>query len=224
MPLALRKYLALSAMLAAPLAAGKSEKDITVLVYNYAPVSQEVLAQAETEAGRIYGHGGVAVGWVDCLLTATACKGPSRPSLPVVRILPRASAERLRQVQDSYGFALYPEGGGFALIANVFAHNANLLAERRGLPPGVVLGHLLAHEIGHLLLGPGSHGWSGIMKAAWHGQDLETMAKGQMLFSTGELEEMRRNIAARIGAVSSNALAGGLEGCGQSNASARQLR
>ena len=203
MQLALRTYVALSATLAAPLAADQADQVITVMVYNYARIPQAVLAQTEREAARIYRRGGIAVEFQDCPLTAQdaalfpACQGTAGPARLAVRILPREIAERLRQVQESYGFALYPEDGGFAFIANVFAHDAGLLAERHGLQHGVVLGHLLAHEMGHLLLGSGSHASSGIMHAVWRGPELQTMATGQMLFSTGELEEMRRNIAAR---------------------------
>jgi hypothetical protein len=65
--------------------------------------------------------------------------------------------DRLRQAEDSFGFAMIPEDGSFATVANVFSYDANQLVDRRGMRLGVILGHLAAHELGHLLLGAGSH-------------------------------------------------------------------
>src|SRR6266849_4437613 len=106
-------------------------------------------------------------------------------------------AERLRQAEDSFGFALYPDDGSFAMVANVFAHDAEQLANRRGMRQGVILGHLVAHELGHLLLGAGSHSASGIMHVPWHLKELELIALGLMVFMPQEAKRMRTNIRAR---------------------------
>jgi hypothetical protein len=62
----------------------------------------------------------------------------------------------------------------------------------------VILGHVLAHETGHLLLGADSHSVSGIMHVPWRVKDLEIMAEGRMLFTPGEARRMRMNVQARI--------------------------
>jgi hypothetical protein len=107
-------------------------------------------------------------------------------------------AERLRQAQDSFGFALYPEDGSFATVANVFAHDAEQLANRRGVRQGVILGHLMAHELGHLLLGTGSHSSSGIMHVPWHLKELEIIAQGRMWFTPAEAGRMQMNVRVRV--------------------------
>ena len=107
-------------------------------------------------------------------------------------------AERLRPAQESFGFALYPDDGSFATVANVFAHDAEQLAGRRGMRQGVILGHLMAHEVGHLLVGAGSHSAVGIMHVPWHLKELEIIRQGAMTFTPKEAERMRTNIRVRM--------------------------
>jgi hypothetical protein len=178
----------------------------TVFVYNYAAIPAEVLMQTEAEAARIYRHEGIEVEWLDCPLSPgeasqfTACQIPSGPTRLAVRILSQSMAKRLRQAQESFGFALYPDDGSFATVANVFAHDAEQLADRRGIRLGVILGHLVAHEVGHLLLGAGSHSAIGIMHVTWHLKELEIIGQGTMTFTPKEAERMRKNIRVRMAA------------------------
>src|SRR5690242_13125997 len=84
-----------------------------------------------------------------------------------------------------------------AIVANVFAYDAEQLANRRGMRQGVILGHLVAHELGHLLLGSGSHSPSGVMHVPWHLKELDIIAQGLMVFMPQQAERMRTNIRAR---------------------------
>ena len=200
----IRSCLALEAVLAAALAAAEPSSKITVFIYNYASISSEVLAQTEVEAARIYQLSGIEIQWLDCPLSPgeagqfPACQVPPGPTRLALRILSQSMAERLRQAQDSFGFALYPEDGSFATVANVFAYDAEQLANRRGVRQGVILGHLMAHELGHLLLGTGSHSSSGIMHVPWHLKELEIIAQGRMWFTPAEAGRMRTNLRVRV--------------------------
>jgi hypothetical protein len=46
-----------------------------------------------------------------------------------------------------------------------------------------VLGHVMAHELGHLLLGSNAHSRQGIMCPRWHRDELHLASKGALLFS-----------------------------------------
>jgi len=107
-------------------------------------------------------------------------------------------AERLRQSEDGFGFAMMPEDGAFATMANVFWYDAEQFAGHHGFHQGVLLGHLAAHELGHLLLGAGSHSSRGIMHVPWRVKELEIIAQGLMTFTPSEAKRMLMNIRARI--------------------------
>jgi hypothetical protein len=196
--------LALGAVLAAALGAAEPSPRITGFVYNYAAIPFGVLAQTKAEAARILHYAGVDIQWLDCPLSLRdadrfpACQpGPTRLAL---RFLPQTMADRLRRVEGRFGFALLPEGGSFGTVANVFAHDVEQLANRRGIRQGVILGHVVAHEVGHLLLGAGSHSTSGIMHDPWRLKELAIIAQGSMLFTPAEAKGLRTNIRARMAA------------------------
>lgn len=60
-----------------------------------------------------------------------------------------------------------------------------------------MLGHLIAHEVGHLLLGQGSHSKKGIMLGDWLQTDLEKAAQGRLLFTDRQAKKMRRAVRQR---------------------------
>jgi|SRR5579863_2490032 len=200
----IKKCLVLALVLTPSLCAAEQVLKITVFVYNYAEVSGDVLAQSEAEAGGIYQLVGIGIAWLDCPLSPDqagqypACQVPPGPTRLVVRVLSRVMAERMRQPEDTFGFALQPGDGTFGMVANVFSFDAEELAKRRGMSHGVILGHLMAHELGHLLLGTGGHAASGIMHVPWHRKELEIITQGLMLFGPAEGEKMRAQIHARM--------------------------
>ena len=193
----------MSAVLASSLGAAEPGLKVTVFVYNYAAVAPDVLALTEAEASRIYQQAGIEIQWLDCPLAPKdagqfpACQVPPGPTRLALRILSQSMAERLRQAEGSFGFALIPEDGSFATVANVFSYDADKLAGRRRMGHGVILGHLAAHELGHLLLGAGSHSSHGIMHVPWRLKELDVIAQGLMVFTPQQTENMRTNIRAR---------------------------
>ena len=196
-------YIALAAVLVAALGAAEPSPKITGFIYNYAAIPSGVLAQTEAEAARILHSAGIDIQWLDCPLSLRDtdrfpdCQpGPTRLAL---RILSQTMADRLRHVEGSFGFAIIPEDGSFGTVANTFAHDAEQLANRRGMLQGVMLGHVVAHEMGHLLLGAG-HSTSGIMHDRWRLKELALIAQGKMLFTPAEARGLRTNIRARMAA------------------------
>ena len=192
------RYVIFGMALMSSLPAAEPGSRITILVYNYAAVAPHVLARAEAEAARIYHHAGIEILWLDCPLTSeqdeafAGCRVSPNPTTLAVRLLSQSMAELVRQAEDSFGFALYPADGGFATVSNVAAQNAKQFANLQGLGQPVLLGHLIAHEAGHLLLGSGSHSGSGIMHVPWRPKDLGILSQGRMLFSDAQASECAR--------------------------------
>lgn len=178
---------------------------ISVRVYDYAEIKPRLLFEAEEVAGRVYDKIGVAVRWMNCRNTTTpadadpACLQPLGSTEFALRIFPRfeaASAAFRRTV----GFAVLPPGGGRGSMASVFYPRVAELAEMGGASRAVVLGHALAHEIGHLLLGTNSHSQAGLMRAEWLREDLRRAAMGSLVFTPEQGEVIRAGVLARTGA------------------------
>jgi hypothetical protein len=63
------------------------------------------------------------------------------------------------------------------------------------VPASIVLGPVVAHEIGHLLLGSQAHSPDGIMQAQWRPRDFLTVLSGQSGFSREQSERMRGQLS-----------------------------
>ena len=112
---------------------------ISVLVFDYAGVSGEVLNAGLGNATRILKSGGVEVVWVHCpvapelLALVRPCRDAPGPLALVLHILPRGVTTRQTD-PGSAGFAVPPEDGGFGAFAGVFPIGSGNL-----LPPSTRL-------------------------------------------------------------------------------------
>ncbi len=60
-----------------------------------------------------------------------------------------------------------------------------------------ILGAVMAHEIGHLLLDSHAHGSSGIMSASFGHIQIKQAGKGELLFTTDQTARFRSQVALR---------------------------
>lgn len=167
--------------------------ELHISVQDSANVPPELLAAAEAEVHRIFQQAGVETLWRNCSEkvenTQPAGCHVVGSSYLVLKILPRATSAQLRDRNDVLGTATLDEKGvGFYGYA--FYDRIQRMAEDRRLSP-TLLGHVLAHEIGHLLLRSNSHSVSGIMSARWTGDELRRISEGAMLFTALESNVMR---------------------------------
>jgi hypothetical protein len=163
---------------------------ITVLVYNTAKVRAAILDRAEKEAARIYRDAGIELEWRLC-----PCGQQAGPRPLLLRIIPRLFVSNLAGFRDEHlGFA--PSGQGDGVLATIFYHRVEELT--KGGDPSCVLGHAIAHELGHLLLGQKAHSLTGLMRPHWSRGDLKR-ADGELLqFTPEQAERLRANVSARV--------------------------
>ena len=60
---------------------------------------------------------------------------------------------------------------------------------------GALLGHVLAHELAHVLEGSAHHSEAGVMKARWDNGDLEQMTRRPLSFSAEDAAAIRSGLA-----------------------------
>jgi hypothetical protein len=60
-----------------------------------------------------------------------------------------------------------------------------------------MLGHLMAHELGHLLLASTAHSSKGLMRSRWSGADLRLAMRGGLLFDSQQAKRIASNLKAR---------------------------
>jgi hypothetical protein len=158
---------------------------ITVLVFNFRQAPAETLVKAEMEAGRILEQAGVPVTWQDCPTGNETCrKGPGR----VFFLAVKAGPVQNKFLDTISGFAMPP------------AHLAVVYYDYLPRMPGgksnkndaaLVLGCVIAHELGHLLLGAHGHSIAGIMQAHWGIEQTQRALMSQLSFLPEEAGLMR---------------------------------
>jgi hypothetical protein len=167
-----------------------------VRLYNYASVTSEGLAKAQQQASGIFCQIGVEVVWVD---DTTLQKRPGAVAFEEVdlflRILPQPRATLASR--SALGEALPCDLRREGCIASVFLNRAKQLADRTGMSLHQVLGHAMAHELGHLLLGSNSHSGWGLMRAVWNNRDMQRAAKGDLLFTSEQAEAISQKVLAK---------------------------
>ncbi len=167
---------------------------ISVQVYNYAQVTNEVVAKAESVAEGIFRAAGVEIAWTNCepgqkdLGDATRCNQLSGPTTLFVRILPCFGVVPGTD-NKTMGFAL-------GTLASVSLRRVSEDTAEFGVKPYEVLGPAIAHELGHLL-GQREHSPSGIMRARWRREDYERAPLGAFKFTAEQAEQMRTEVARR---------------------------
>jgi hypothetical protein len=82
----------------------------------------------------------------------------------------------MRDRADVLGMAMLDEKR-VGYYAYAFYDQIQRMADERRLA-STLLGHVLAHEIGHLLLRSNSHPLSGIMSGRWRGEESRKISEG----------------------------------------------
>jgi hypothetical protein len=181
--------------------AAEEEFGLRVRLYDYAGVSSQTLEKAKSKATAILDAAGVRVEWAECRLRQddprkdSSCDLPVRPSDLQIRILDRPMAKRVHATQDCLGYAVVSDG--LNSIAAVFFHRAIDLEKGNLITRSAILGAVLAHEIGHLLLSQGGHSETGIMRGSWRDDDLKMIAKGRLCFTDEQSRRIVSNVAGR---------------------------
>ena len=178
---------------------------LTVNIYNYAQASESILSVATVEAARILRDAGIETGWALCATEPELirqypdCTLPGRASL-VMRIIPRSMARPKPSGPAAFGVALVPKDGSFGVFASVYIEAVAAIAGNDEALGARILGHLMSHELGHLLLGKQSHSRRGIMRADWLEKDLQDAGHGRLLFTTQQASNMRSAVLRRSSA------------------------
>ena len=88
--------------------------------------------------------------------------------------------------------------GGFPTHAYVFADRVVDLAKEQMVGWTGLLGTMVAHEVGHLLLGDNSHFPTGIMSAGWRNGEVKRALVGNPKFTSTQAEQICADIRRRM--------------------------
>lgn len=159
---------------------------LNLVIYDHAHVGPEMLAAAENTVSEIFGHANVQLKWRDGFAYAaerhqTMNPPPEDPATLVIKLQPESEAVR-------YGVRSVCGGIGFESGAIVFVRSFD---QRSTTSEATHLGYVMAHELGHMLLGLNAHAIVGIMRGTLLPEDWEKAAQGTLGFTHSQNQQIR---------------------------------
>lgn len=171
---------------------------LTISVYNDAGVPSPVLVHAEERGAEIFSRAGLDLTWINCSQSATdqpvsGCARIEGREHLVIRIISHMAGGN---VDGKFGLS-FLGAGGIGRYSDVFWDKIQELGNDN-VEEWAILGSVMAHEIGHLMLGSHSHAISGIMRAQWNRHELQHIAMGTLLFLPEEERQMKARYSSRL--------------------------
>jgi hypothetical protein len=156
-----------------------------LVIYNHAKVEEETLTQAKNKTTNIFDRAGAQLVWHDGFAYAAERRKlqippPEDPATLVVKLQPDSEAAR---------YGVRSACGGIGLESGVIIFVRKFDA--------TWLGHVIAHELGHILLGANAHSLAGIMRGTLLPDDWEKAAQGTLSFTPSQSRQIREWIAKR---------------------------
>jgi hypothetical protein len=169
--------------------------DLRISVYNDAGIPYGTLKDAENVSSQIFKESGIHIVWLNCFVRekpsnfGAMCEQAVSKGLLHVRV-----GRHSLNLRDSVLGISYLSDDGEGSQADIFYEAIEQLYPNTAVQPAIILGHVMAHEIGHLLLGTNSHSPWGIMCAHWHKQELDRASLGMMTFNESQSHRMTKKV------------------------------
>jgi hypothetical protein len=182
---------AISATVVVPASAEPLRTTITVRIYQSASLAFVLEPHALAEAERILAAAFVDVRWRFCgsVNPAAGCEASPGTSELLLRVVPEGSA---RQGASATLGEAYVECGERGVLATVYINWVVRLAGVAGTDLGTLLGRVIAHELGHLIMHPSVHTRRGLMRSHWTFDEVRRNRADDWEFTAGDVASMQR--------------------------------
>jgi hypothetical protein len=156
-------------------------------------VSETDRREAMRVAALILEQVGVEVDWAGCDRVGSMPPDPRCATPPagdvVVRLI-HSPHDRFDGAL-SFGYALIDRSTRRGTLATVFPDRVERLAATAGTEAAELLGRAVAHEVGHILLGRGTHSPTGLMREHWRSVEVRRRWSADWAFSAEDEGEIR---------------------------------
>jgi len=174
---------------------------LIIRVYDNAGILAGDRARAISRAREILSRAELDVEFRDC--PARGAKAPAVCTVPpdagelIVRLARGANRSDVAPGNDppdsgrALGHSLIDTSTGTGTLATVFVDRIEVMADRARADRSAMVGRVMAHEIGHLLLGTNAHSGTGLMREIWTLAELTRNRAQDWMFSRAQRETLR---------------------------------
>jgi len=167
---------------------------LVIGLYDYANLSAKEIGRLTETARLVLAGSGIQVAWVHCrgalaLGPTAACETEPQTNQLVVRFLPDRPS---MAPTDAMGHAnVTAEGGSYA---SVFVPAVRAQAPGFEVASDLLMGYVVAHEVGHCLLGP-RHSETGLMRGEWNRKDAGEISRLNLHLTKQEARKAATRLA-----------------------------
>jgi len=166
---------------------------MNVSVCNLGGLPESDVARAKAEVEAVFRPVDVQIEWRSC---DDYRAGGAVTSWFVIRLRnDEPPVTRTAASLDAMGRAYLAENGD-AYLADAYLKAIQKLASRHDADPNSLLGFVIAHELGHLLLGEG-HVADGVLQAQWGGTAVKAIERRWLQFNSGQRDRIRQQLQRR---------------------------
>jgi hypothetical protein len=180
----------------------ESRPTLVFRIINDGQIPEEIVETAKTHVEHIYDRSGIQVEWFEGD-AARMSKVNGKLDLTMI-FVPESVAQTMNRPKDATGFAVSNDGQGlrraYIFVERVgrqaaVVHHKSSLEEKAA--KGLILGEVIAHEAGHLMLPHDSHSARGIMQARLNLNTIEQGLRGSLLFTPEQAKQIRGVLVSR---------------------------
>jgi hypothetical protein len=133
----------------------------------------------------------VDVGWRRCAGAelSIACDAPPGSSELLLQIVKSGTARRDADARLGDALVVRRAGG---VLATVHVGSVASLAKTTGTDLAVLLGRVIAHELGHLMMHGPAHARRGLMRPNWTPEEVRRNLAADWAFTAADAAEMSR--------------------------------
>jgi hypothetical protein len=187
--------LVMTVVVGTPRCMAESTMRLTLVLYDRAHVEPKTLGAAENTASKIFARANVRLIWRDGSAYTAQRQGvlnrpPEDPARLVITLQPESELVR-------YGVTSACGGIAFDSSVIVFVPRFYWRGTTSVASTATRLGDVMAHELGHILLGPNAHTLAGIMRATLVTEDWEQAEQGTLGFTHSQRKQIRMWIEQR---------------------------
>jgi hypothetical protein len=178
-------------------AANAEDGQISIHLYNLSGIPAHTLDRAIREVCRIFAQQDVIVNWTAGAPEAEEVHATDQSGLAQFR---DADMRAFLVVRVGRGLAFKVPNGvlgvsrphaQFGISATIFQDRIEDLCQDVGQDFALLLGHVIAHEIGNVTLASNAHSLTGIMRARWRQDEFDLAAMGRLGFTPQQGAEIR---------------------------------
>jgi hypothetical protein len=181
---------------------------ITVELANAASVPHYVVSRARAMVDFVFERAGFKIDWIE---TST---GDRTPWIPICKDSTDVSRFAVVIRRDEGSARLHDTVLGYAMPFSGMRNRAAVLwqsvfraAQENAdkVDSGMLLGMVIAHELGHLVMGSGTHG-TGVMSANWLRPDFIAIGRRGLRFTPAEMVQLHQGLRNRYRVIDTGTL------------------